>query len=418
MGTRETTLHELLFNALHNGGYGKLCERTRVLPERTLFNFVVWTSAACAGYVAVGRELELSWPLALLAGVVTLAAIFLAAVIIARGDDDLADTAFLALLGLTLGAGGVFEASRVGWEALLTHAAPALVALLAIAVVHRFELSTVRRTLGVLKRVIVDVPVLFPFIALVMFTLILNAEVWLVGTEQTPLRLAVLAAISIVPLVILLCRRLIKAIDKVVADAASRIKRKAPVDDLVAAVRAMAGAGAGTWVEQNARAVVVDAFRSMDPSTLAKEVCGTLSGTFKRRILTRLVLSVVAVAIAAFLIIYGLAWLLVSVGTVREWTDVDGVEAWVVAGVSVPVGPYPRVAAMLAIIATSIFLAFVLTTDRLLSDFRRAYVEKPASTAMLLVIAYRGARPKQHADHARRAHRPARKRRARAGAGQ
>jgi len=331
-------LRDYVVEAIYNGGYGKVIPEQRPRRDRSLLLRIVCALAIYVGYAFVAMQLGLSWPWAIVAGIVATS-----------------------------------------------------VAVLVVATAHRFEASTVKRTLGVGKKVIVDIPLLFPVVALVTFTLILNAEVWLVGAAQTPTGLAVLGTIAIVPLVMLLGVQLIRSIKDVVDDETKRIKSKPSVKNFEAAVKSLAGRRAGQWVKAQARSSVRAACSQIDSREVSKHVYDKLSGTFKRRIFTRLALSVATVAIAAFLIIYGLAALMVNEAIVLEWTKTDQIDYWVVAGVSLPLGPYPRVAAMLAIILTSIFVSLVLTTKDLRDGFRTAYVERPAATAVMLTAVYRWA---------------------------
>ena len=390
--SRDAMLRDHLSDALRNGGFGKLAEGKRRLPDRTELAVIALFVATFVSYVAIGMKLGLSVLLAVVAGVVTFLVVMLISLAIGRDDEEKIGLIGFSLIALTILGGGGAEIVEIGWSVLLlTHVVPFALASLIVFLVHRFEGVTVRRTLDATKRVALDVPILFPFIVLVMFALILNAEVWLVGADESPVRLAVLGAVVIVPLMTLLHRRLVRSIDAIMAETAEDIAARAPVTELLTAVRATAGHRAANWIEEHALEEMRACLSAMDAGGLGREVSKRMAGSFERRILTRLALTVVAVGITAFVIIYGLSWLMVSADAARSWSQVNTFDDWVVAGVSLPLGPYPRVAAMLAIIASSIFVAFVLTTDSLLDGFRSAYVKSPAAAALLLTVAYRAA---------------------------
>jgi hypothetical protein len=206
-------------------------------------------------------------------------------------------------------------------------------------------------------------------------------------------RLAVLGTVVIVPVTWLLRRQLVASIDKTFGKTvADVVGRKEPADDVAKLLRTTLGSRhAGVLDEFDRRRIAV-AFRDADPDDLEEQVCAKLAAGFRRRITTRLVLTVISVGITAFVLVYGLAWLTVARDVAADWASVSETPAAIntvdLLGVPVPLGPYVKVATLVAILAVAIFIAFVVTTGSLSAEFRDAFIETPATTALLLAVPY------------------------------
>jgi hypothetical protein len=141
---------------------------------------------------------------------------------------------------------------------------------------------------------------------------------------------------------------------------------------------------------------IADAFAAADAAALGKLACDELDSTFSRRVTTRLLLTVVLVGLTAFLLIFGLTWLTVEEQVASSWAG-EGAQRidiphWEPFGLAVPLGPYVKVSALLAILAVAVFVAFVMTNKDLSDRFRSAYIERPAAAVMLLAVPYRAER--------------------------
>lgn len=97
----------------------------------------------------------------------------------------------------------------------------------------------------------------------------------------------------------------------------------------------------------------------------------------------------IAIAVAAF--IYILAMASVPTETAQQWAGSSiptGDVSLAAIDVTFPLGPYLMVPALLAVIATAVFLAFVLTEDRYSATFYDTLVYEPARRWILLGVPY------------------------------
>ncbi len=383
------TARDHLRDALRNGGYGKLTEPRKLSDWALAASGLTFMAAVMIGLAAVMIGFGLAWWLAVPITVLAFVLFFVTTAVF--------DVAFLLMACVS----PVVQTINVGWDVLLTHILPLLLAALATFLIDRFELVTVARTVRAIKDVITDLPYLFPAIALVMFAMILNTEIWQIGNRESLAGLGILCAVVIVPLTWLLRRELVRSIEKTFENVAVEVvKRDSVVDDVVEHVRRTAGRDAADWIRGNVEDEIKSGFHACDVKKTATAVCKDVSGTLKRRITTRLILTVLAVGVAAFVLIYGLTAMMVVEDVANSWLDVDktdpdttdGLRHLDLAGLALPLGPYVKVAAMLAILAVAVFIASVITTDSL-AKFRNAYIEEPAETVLLLAVPYRALAP-------------------------
>lgn len=372
--------------ALREGGFGKLTEPRPLRETAESAAGLAFTVAIFAGFIAAMVAVGVVWWLAL---VLALAGFLLLVGLSELEGPDRYASAYVLLTGA--GFSVAWQFAKVGWEAVFTHIAPLGLAAVASFLFHRFELVSIQRTVRATKAVVTDLPLLFPAIALVMFAMILNTEMWQIGNRESVLKLGLLCAFVIIPLTWLLRRELVRSIDKTFEKVAVDAPRGDVVKGVAEHVQAAVNRDAAEWLRDRATDDIRQSFESRDAGEVATRVCAQLSGTFKRRITTRLVLTVVAVGIAAFIFIYGLTVLMVAEEVANGWLATPGEEDELrhleVAGLALPLGPYVKVAALLAILAGAVFIASIVTTDSL-EKFRNAYIEEPATTVLLLAVPY------------------------------
>jgi hypothetical protein len=381
-GTTEAELARQLGVALYLGGYKRLTQHKRE-PSEWLMNaggllFVgAGVAALAAPIAALGAPL---WVAATIGIVVVTGFVVIAS--LADLDDEVTGWIFIVFVG----ASAAVQALVAGWLVLRTTVAPIALAALAMFLIDRFDRVTVTMTLEAVKSALTSLPLLFPLISLVIFALILTTEIWEASSQEGAVQIAALGVVVIIPVVLVLLRQLIRQIDDTVKEAARAVKRlgdKQP-REVIARVRRTAGRSAEQWVSANASELIAGTFTGISATDEAEKLCKKLRGTFKRRIAARLFLMVLSVAIVGFLVIYGLTWLLVDDSVAAKWSGV----AIDHGALGIPLGPYIKVSALLALLATAIFVAFIVTTDSVEEEFRKAYIQEPATTALLLVIPY------------------------------
>jgi hypothetical protein len=379
-------LRDHLRDALRRAGYGKLVGPHQLTGDGAdLGTGFAFLAAAAVGYAAILLRIGApSWLAVLLA-----LAIGIAIVVSASLEPPESYRSLYLYFGSVLG-GAVWQFIAAGFDVVGTHVIPMLAALLVSFLLYRVESTTIKRTLLAVKSVVTDLPLLFPFVALVMFALILNTEIWQAGNSESAVRLAVLGAFVIAPLTWLLRRRLVMSLDDTLAEVAAAVVKRDDIENqVVAQIRTSAGRTAETWVKDNAGPRLTASFDRDGVEESAKRIGRDIAPKVRLRVTIRLVLTVVAVGIAGFLVIYALSWLMVEERVVKTWTgEQHAIDQLAVAAVAVPLGPYLKVAALLAILGTAIFIAFVITNDSLSTEFRNAYIGQPATAAILLAVPY------------------------------
>ncbi len=383
----DENLRQLLGHALQRGGYGSLTTEKSPKPLAAVEDWsygamlVAWCWSWAAIVVQVGgpvwgAPIAAAAALAVLLGLSEL-----------EGPDRRYSVYFVyvSLIGTA-----VWQALDVQWIALISHAPFALAGLTAF-VSRRYEPASIRQTAEALRGALKGLPLLFPLIALVIFGLILNDNIWQVAHDEDGWRLVVLGGFVTVPLVTLLAHKLISELDATFESVAKAVIAQDHVDQAVVAhVRDISGHSAADRIDAGHQELIRAKIGAAKPGPLVKEVCPKVKGPFRRRITVRLILTVVAVGIVGFAVILLLTWILIREGVAEDWLEPSTVDDHIDLGpLSLPLGPYPRVAAMLAILAGAILLAFVLTTDEVAKDFRSAYINEPATTVLLLYIPYR-----------------------------
>ena len=383
----DENLRQLLGHALVRGGYGSLATEKPPKPLAAIEDWsygamlIAWCWSWAAIVVQVGGPV---WA-------APIAAVAAFALLIGLSELEGPDRRYsVYFLYASLIGSAVWQVFEVQWIALISHAPFALAALAAF-VSRRYEPASIRQTAEALRGALKGLPLLFPLIALVIFGLILSDNIWQVAHDEDGWRLVVLGGFVTVPLVTLLAHKLIADLDATFASVAKTVIALDRVDqEVVAHVRDISGDSAAARIDEDARTRMRAKFKAAEPETLVDEVCPMVKGPFRRRITVRLILTVAAVGIVGFAVILLLTWILIREGVAEDWIKPSTVDDHLDLGpFSLPLGPYPRVAAMLAILAGAIFLAFVLTTDEVAKEFRSAYINEPATTVLLLYIPYR-----------------------------
>lgn len=383
-GQDDHLLNELA-NALRSAGFGKLAHGHPWQPSWDPLPALLLMLGAAVGVTAALIAVGLPWLPAVLGALVVIAA---PAVVAYRdGDDDLIMAVYVAPPVLA----AVAVLVSVGWEVLLTNVLPFALGLGGGLLAERFEPISPERTLRAVKSVVQELPLLFPLVALVLFALIITSEIWQVANTESALRLAVLAAVVIVPVTWQMHRTITDRIDeRFQATAHDALGHPEALKAVTKALHADKEARALTTEERDRITAAIDA-ATVGP--IDDKTCTELIASLKRRVRIRLVLTVLLVGFTAFGLILGLTWLTVADSVASAWAGPQNASAdipvWEPFGLfAVPLGPYLKVSALLATLAVAVFLAFVLTNEDLLNRFRAGYIERPAATAVLLVVSY------------------------------
>jgi len=263
-----------------------------------------------------------------------------------------------------------------------------------------YEPATVGRTFHALGAVVTAAQLVFALIVLVVFALVLTAEVWRAASTESGTRLAVLAALIIAPEFLLLRHRLVQGIkphfEKTAEATAVKVGKGGTeadevVGDALKEARHLGGERAER-LEKAASSELKSIFEkeSERDTSARKEVVEAfykqLSATLRLRVTARLVFTVLAVALVASAAVYLIAAIAVTPEVGAEWAALKEIPHRDVAGVALPVGPYVQVAVMLAILASGVFLGFIITNSNLSDELRNAYVDEMARAVWLLGV--------------------------------
>lgn len=373
--TTNIALRELLASALRRRGYRRLAKDEPGSPlDHIATGLSVGLLASVLVGIVVALMITLDWTVLEAAG-----ATFLALTIVAVATRKEPKYGFLAFL-LLWAAIGIARWIDAGFGALLTtHVLPFLIVAAGFGMARALRLA-------------VGVPLLLPIALLVVSFPLLSQDLWDLGSDMKG-HLGWVAVVAIGPILLLVLIRLTRvSVPATFDQAAARIeetpepeaaavkvaKTRAPhdlrdaVDDDVAAQELSGGFGRPDLDRGTARAI---------------EVQGK---GFKRRTVLRLLPLTLGLAAAIALFIYLLAVAAIPIDTAERWAMEEIPQEPVsVLGldIALPVGPYLQVPALLAIVGTAAFLAFVLTEDRYSTALYESLVHRPAYECLMLTAA-------------------------------
>jgi hypothetical protein len=286
-----------------------------------------------------------------------------------------------------------------GWEALdlqmmslaVTHVLPVSLGIVAALILS--EPGTLKRVGRTLLAAMRSVPLAFPVTMLILFAVMLTAEVWQAAHHQSNLRLLGLAAVAIVPQLLFLRSRLVKAIPddfREVADELDKAGREhgagAIAGMTIDRLRAVNGRGRVLWVDSDARKLLTGAYTGRSFRAEADRICEQVEKRMCAGISIRLMLTVLGVGGLVFVYVYLIVFLAVDQATAKRWIGVEqGTElgSWTF----LPGAPYVNVALLLAVVAAAVFLAFVVTGSGLVKRLSGDYVHESAKTILLFAVA-------------------------------
>jgi hypothetical protein len=379
---------ERLRDLLRRAGYSALDHVGRRPLKRWISEFTIWAVAVAFAISIAGALMNRvglpSWLSFVLAG--ALVATLIMPAVEEGGRLEL----FVACVYLALPVGAFLWAVFAGAgvvETLAWHVAPIVAVVVVILTLHRFERAWLRRTLGALANALSTVPIVFALIGLVVFALVLTTEAWAVAQGENALRLGILAALIIVPEFLVLGHAVVGKIGARFDTTAAAIgATDETVGDALAQVARVGSDKDRQWFSENAEDRLRRAYADSAPATLASSFSKELRRPLRRQVTIRLMITVIAVGVVAATTIYLLAAVAIDPAVATEWADTSRIPQEKALVVAIPLGPYVKVAALLAIVATSIFLGFAITSDTLPDDLATAFIHESALTVLLLGV--------------------------------
>jgi hypothetical protein len=318
----------------------------------------------------------------------------------------------LALVLYLLWAGTLAHqliSSGVG-PAAITHGLPILLAAMLYVLARASLLGSMSLSL--------------PITLVVLFLPLFSEDLWTIaaGFEGNFRPLLVLAGITILPLALILRRRLAQristefksvakdlrdspTIDQEVSDYLERHARR--FEKLLRLVLRLS-----RRIRNSERELVVDVVRRIRrgapaqdvyrqsfsgevPVIYAAAICRSLSGHVRRQMDLRLLGGGVGIFAIVALYVYSLSVLLIDSSRVDAWTnsttDVYSLRLSLLGhhfALDLPLGPYGSVAVLLGIVATAVFGASALTQDEFYKAISQALLRTPIRNCLLIGIPY------------------------------
>jgi hypothetical protein len=242
-------------------------------------------------------------------------------------------------------------------------------------------------------RLAAEIPLMLPVALIVVVFPLLSADVWQLG-NALGLQLIALAAVSVLPLLVFVLGRLSRfSVHDVFVDTAKRVEEEPNPEE--SAVRLLED----LLNSEEKKSFNIEKTRSffgdtLGGSALSQEAAGlaaTLRKSFRRRIFLQVIPLTLGIAMTVAAFIYVLAMAAVPAETAQQWVGSPistGSVALAGVEITLQLGPYLMVPALLAVISTAVFLAFVLTEDRYSLTLYDALIYKPARRWILLGIPY------------------------------
>jgi hypothetical protein len=366
-----------LVQTLRDSGFGEICSNEPQTPEKTsdglgaalISTFVITLSIVAA------QQFNLSFALAVVVAGAILVFLTAVAAIDARISTALLISAWI-ITGLTQLFGSNLEALAV------SHGLP-LVLTFTLYWLFRGRLAATAKSM----------PLLFPIVLIFIFIPLFSADLWRDASRLNPYMMTAVAGLSILPVLLMLRSRLHGSIESVFQVQAKRLETEDEPENTTIKETQTAIGKEGSWLVE--RGPLLSLIRkSFDPPYASEyaSVAGALMATsFKKRITLRLFPLVIAVVTALSAYIYCLAWAAVPIATASEWTN-GPVSTESVSllnqTVHLPTGVYLQGAALLGIVAASVFFAFVLTDDRYSTSLADTLVHEPVKKCLLLAAPY------------------------------
>jgi hypothetical protein len=265
-------------------------------------------------------------------------------------------------------AGGVGAAA-------VTHGVPhAVVACIAF---FRFDLRALARSL----------PLVAPLVVLLLLVPLLTAETWEASQALDGGGLAAIALVLTLPVLVALFVRLNARIpqayeaasERALGDAEELPTRVAPL------IRRVGGDRAAEQFRDEAMPFLAQNL-TVPVKDLVAEVRESSARTLRRTLARRLLPTTLVLGAAITGYLYAIAAIAIDEAVAQKWSGAAGIPE--LLGLGLPAGPYLKVAGLLGIVATAVFLALVLTEERYSEALTKALLDEPAYESVVLGVPY------------------------------
>jgi hypothetical protein len=267
---------------------------------------------------------------------------------------------------------------------------------LVVAGLLAFGLSRLRpREASDLVRALAAVPRAAPYVAPVVLIAILlpalTADVWQLAADTETANLFGAAVLSVGLLVIFVRRQLGSELEPVLAARARWLASRASTPDATrAALDASLDADTAKVMGELPDQTIAETWQGSSEEYVPYLVASE-GRVLRQPLTTRLILTVVVIALLLASYIYALLAVSVPATVGARWSDVAIPQhdiCLLLSSFSAPGGPYLWMAALLGVFATAIFLAFALTEERVASALTGALLRDPIDRFLVVAIPY------------------------------
>jgi hypothetical protein len=245
------------------------------------------------------------------------------------------------------------------------------------------------------------VPLFIPLALIIVLLPLLTEDPWRLATEARG-RIAVVAVISVIPLTLVLIRRIMKMdVQAVFEDANGRIENESSrfseaASRLLGKMRD--SSSEPDFARDSARSALEDSYRDADDHL--PEAIRLTSRALRVEATQKLLVLIAGISLAVWSLIYLLAVAAMPVSLAERWSGHD-VALWQFSSlgldVCLPLGPYLLVSGLLATVACVGFLGFVLTEDQYSESLWQAVLHRTAEDCLMLAVPYLALRGEREA---------------------
>jgi hypothetical protein len=371
-------LKMLLNRALRSQGYRKICKAQGSdysVVSNKLSRFLV-IAIFLGSAISVNRIFDLSlWH----SVEIILGAIIAWVVVVMITGAQAGLVVYIFMFLWLIGAGGYLAITQEFSTLAFTHLLP-------------FGVILAAQWTGGAMKLAGHVPLFVPLALIIVLLPLLTEDPWRLASEAGG-RIAVLAALSTIPLCYVLIIRIVKTdVETTFAQAAARIEAE-PLKYVAEAtqflLKKMREAQEAELADDRVQDEIETAYSRMN--TYLGEVITLGHRAFRLRAIRRLLAIVIGISLAVWLLIYVLAWAAMPVGLAEQWSK-QNVTYWTPSPLGFdlrfPLGPYLLVAALLATVACVGFLGFALTEDQYSEALWGAVIHRTAADCLKFAIPY------------------------------
>lgn len=275
-------------------------------------------------------------------------------------------------------------------QALATHLVPAALIIGIALVTRRLPMRDAQDAALAMRGVVRGAPLLAPLVLVFLFLPALSSDVWRVADRLTQGRIIALIVIAVVVLLLVVRSQLRGELDGVVSQRSGALSESSSRAALTRRTAAAASGEATRPLIESLSDELLDAWwpsRSRDyvPYLAASERETLLAPLAVRLTITTLTFGLVLTAY-----IYCLTSVTVPPKLVQEWVGhvVPLHHLHIVATLTLPAGPYLRLAALLGTVATATFLGFVIIEERFAAALTDALLRAPVDRFLGLALPY------------------------------